>query len=734
MLVAKGRAWILALVLFSLSAQPVLSLEIPTFISFQGKLANSTSGTPYNPASVRITLTNQSQPSQVVWGPHVYNDVTDSQGVFDIILGKADALSLTPGWQYNLIAEVDINSAAFGAADLTFGDDNPSGDIILVTGGGPATAAQLLMADNSTTVQQAIEGIGGAGSAAWIDVGTVLNLNSSVASVLNVSSMTAEEVNVSGSVNLPLPAFNNCGKLYTDTGGRVACGVDAGSGADSVLWVVEAGGIMSNQSIMGGNVNVTGNITLRGITYLWPPSAGVSGQVLSTNGAGALTWMTLPTYSTAPQDNNITLLWGNASDQDQRIIALETAGTPAVDGNITGLWANASGQEAHIRVLFANDTALWGNASDQDARIRALESAGFFNSIANFTGTLTDAKVCTYNLASGRIVCNTDQSTYDDSLLVANDTLLWANVTALWANASDQNTQTLFLLTNASDQDARIIALETAGNPAADGNITALWTNASGQNVQIQFLLTNASNQDLRLIALENMGTAAQDNNITLLWSNATGQDVQIQYLLANASNQDVRVRGLESAGFFNHISNFTGPLTDTRTCTYNATTGRIDCDTPPSSYNDAALVANDTLLWGNASNQDGRIITLEQATTRVVFLNLTSGTYNGAIINGSLVGYQAANDICNRTYSNSYFCKSSDVIAYINNVNIAWFAGTAWVANGPPGYTASANDCEGWTTATTAKLGSFWQFENNGGGMGWLTNCGNTKPLACCR
>jgi hypothetical protein len=300
------RRLLLAYLAFLLLSHTVLSLSVPTYISFQGKLSNSSSGNPYYPASLRVNITNQTQLSQVEWGPYEFADATDSQGVFDIILGAADQLNLTPGWQYQLVVEVDLDSTTFTTADLTFGDLNPSGDSILVTGGGPATAAQLLMTDNTTTVQvhdhsgggagvtvlgpatgwlnvtndlYVATGIslagdyrtawpsgGGVGSVAWIDVGSVLNLNDSVAYVANVTHlMVVSDANLSGDVSLLSGGFSGCGKLYTDTDGKVACGTDAtgpGGSADVPYWVDASGHITSNVSINQGNVNVTGNLTL----------------------------------------------------------------------------------------------------------------------------------------------------------------------------------------------------------------------------------------------------------------------------------------------------------------------------------------------------------------------------------------------------------------------------------------------------------------------------------------
>jgi hypothetical protein len=109
-----------------------------------------------------------------------------------------------------------------------------------------------------------------------------------------------------------------------------------------------------------------------------------------------------------------------------------------------------------------------------------------------------------------------------------------------------------------------------------------------------------------------------------------------------------------------------------------------------------------------------------------------TSLSYDGNISNGTLNGYTAANAICNAEYSGSHFCLKSEVLKTIASGNIT-FTGEVWFANGPPGYTAAANDCEGWTKVTS-EIGPFWDWdENDGAGAGKLTPCSSELQLACC-
>jgi hypothetical protein len=116
------------------------------------------------------------------------------------------------------------------------------------------------------------------------------------------------------------------------------------------------------------------------------------------------------------------------------------------------------------------------------------------------------------------------------------------------------------------------------------------------------------------------------------------------------------------------------------------------------------------------------------------VFVGMTSSNYNGNITNGSDDGYVAANTICASEYAESHICQTNEILNTINSEDISGFSGTAWIAEGPPGYLADANDCMGFTDDSPTSLGSFWEFVNTNGGRGWLVNCSVSKPIACCR
>lgn len=118
-------------------------------------------------------------------------------------------------------------------------------------------------------------------------------------------------------------------------------------------------------------------------------------------------------------------------------------------------------------------------------------------------------------------------------------------------------------------------------------------------------------------------------------------------------------------------------------------------------------------------------------------YVGKTTSSYSGTITSGSYVGYQAVNDICAAQYTDSHICSTDEILLTIATENFSAYTshGDVWIAEGPPGYTASSNDCDAWTASDADNLGPFWDWDfNAGGGRGRLTPCTSTLPLACCK
>jgi len=117
-------------------------------------------------------------------------------------------------------------------------------------------------------------------------------------------------------------------------------------------------------------------------------------------------------------------------------------------------------------------------------------------------------------------------------------------------------------------------------------------------------------------------------------------------------------------------------------------------------------------------------------------FIGTTTFTTDGSIATSSYVGYQAANYQCAYEFTGGHMCRTHEILQTIEQDDFsAWGVdiSSAWIAEGPPGYTWDSNDCNGWRDNGGTQLGAFWLFSTNGGGAGWLVNCTTVKAIACC-
>jgi len=128
------------------------------------------------------------------------------------------------------------------------------------------------------------------------------------------------------------------------------------------------------------------------------------------------------------------------------------------------------------------------------------------------------------------------------------------------------------------------------------------------------------------------------------------------------------------------------------------------------------------------------RSILFADACTGGKFDHLTALTYDGA-----QTSYDNVNtNICS---GGQHVCTPDEILRSVYCTSSMPLPGTlvspisAWVANGPPGFTSPAsNDCTGWTSKAATSYGAFWEFTGAGGGRGFATSCIIKLPFACCK
>jgi hypothetical protein len=124
--------------------------------------------------------------------------------------------------------------------------------------------------------------------------------------------------------------------------------------------------------------------------------------------------------------------------------------------------------------------------------------------------------------------------------------------------------------------------------------------------------------------------------------------------------------------------------------------------------------------------------------TAIATYVGMTTVAVNGS--NSSYGdGYNIANGLCDSGttgYSGSHVCTSFEMLYSIIS-GITMPTKNVWIFVGPPAYTASANDCEGRTSAAAApSYGAYWEAPstNYPQGRGLLGACSAAVELACCR
>jgi hypothetical protein len=117
--------------------------------------------------------------------------------------------------------------------------------------------------------------------------------------------------------------------------------------------------------------------------------------------------------------------------------------------------------------------------------------------------------------------------------------------------------------------------------------------------------------------------------------------------------------------------------------------------------------------------------------------LNFSTQTYNGSIAYNGLIGYRAANAICNNNFTGTFFCSEFDVADFVRNNNVSDNV-DAWVIAGGPKYipaTIPVDDCNGFIyDAIGLHVANYWKYNSTNGGAGKAINCQTKIPLSCCK
>ena len=156
----------------------------------------------------------------------------------------------------------------------------------------------------------------------------------------------------------------------------------------------------------------------------------------------------------------------------------------------------------------------------------------------------------------------------------------------------------------------------------------------------------------------------------------------------------------------------------------------------PSTGY--AILAGNYKIGNVAAPTADSDVVTLGWINSALSSINAVAiyATSTPATYAGSQSGYSGANALCAAVLAGTHVCTTGEIMNTINSGSSAAIptGTTLWISNGPPGYTANANDCIGWTSATGSNYGAVWIKLASGDGFGSLNSCSTARSFACCQ
>ncbi len=134
------------------------------------------------------------------------------------------------------------------------------------------------------------------------------------------------------------------------------------------------------------------------------------------------------------------------------------------------------------------------------------------------------------------------------------------------------------------------------------------------------------------------------------------------------------------------------------------------------------------TTLGDSILTESGGTISVGGGITATGCFGPTFKQGSGSAVTGNRGGYGAS--VCP---AGMHICATEEILNSVQCGAIIPASGSYWVLEGPPGYTAAANDCRGLTSAAVGDLGTYWDFAQGDGGVGWMTPCSSTLEFSCC-
>jgi hypothetical protein len=594
-------------------------------ITSVGTLANLTVGGTSNLGPVgNVTITGGSS-GQVL-------STNGSGGLSFITIGTAGVSN----------GNSNINIATAGGNVTT--SVNGTANVLVVTDTGINVAGNVVATGNVSLGGGSGGNLSGANNiSANTFTGTLTtNAQPNITSVGTLTSLSVTGNISSGNANLGNLATAN---FFSGSGNNLS-NIQGGNVTGQVGNALVAGTVYTNAQPNITSVGTLANLTVGGTSNLGPIgnvtiTGGSSGQVLSTNGSGGLSFITLSSSSISNGNSNVSIPSANGN---VNISAVGNANVVVISG--TGLLVNGDG---NVTGNLTAGNIVAGGGSGGNITGANLVSANFFTGTLttaaqpNITsvGTLTSLSV-TGNISSGNAnLGNLATANFFSGSGNNLSNIQGANVTGTVSSASTAVTVT-------ANAQPNITSTGTLTSLGVSGAVTAstLVSNvATGTAPLTVTSTTRVSNLNVAYANVaDNINVSAGTGNNFLVFANAaTGNVAELTStgITANLSNNAITATTFVGA--------LSGPLAN----------GNSNVNIPSTNGNiNLTAVGNTTLVvTGTGANIAGTL----NVTGNAVVGNLTTGGAGGNI--------SGANVISANTLSATVAVQISNSAVYFANV-----------------------------------------------------------------
>jgi len=349
----------------------------------------------------------------------LFNDNGAISGDGNLVFNKTNGLLTVEGLTVigSVTANINGNAVAAGTANTVTSNAQPNitstGTLTTVSVSGNATIGNLSVTGTLTAGDISVSSISNGTSNVDI-IGVSGNVTTSVGGVANILVVTGTGANVTGTFS----ASGNANAGNFGTGGLITATGNV-TGANIITGgIVSATGNVSGSNFITTNAVEAGTLTVSGVSTLGAVgnvrvTGGTSGQVMSTDGTGNLSFISISSSGISNGTSNVTVL----SSGNITMSSAGNANVLVVTG--TGVSVNGNVEVGNLIGAVANGNSNVAITANGNVNISAVGIANVFvvtstgvnvSGILSATGNVLGARLissgiisATGNLSAGNI-------------------------------------------------------------------------------------------------------------------------------------------------------------------------------------------------------------------------------------------------------------------------------------------------------------------------------------------